>query len=368
MANLPFSNIFYRKTRTGIGILSVAIEVTLVVVVIGLVHGTIDEAAGRITNVGADIIFQGPDSSPFVLLNSGVMSERLAAKIMEVPGVEYAAPILINRVTSLKGSNKLVMIFGVQADSYNRVGAGIQIVDGRALEQPDDLVVDTVLASSDNIRIGDSFSIMNRDFTVSGICRAGAGARMYIDMNTLQEATAQPDKVSAFFVNVADGNGIGEVAASLEKTFEGYKITALEGFAETMKENALGLQEFVRVLSFLAVLISFLVILLAMYTTVIERTREIGVLKALGAGKLYIIKLVMTESFIICFIGVVVGFVMSLVGRSWLLSFFPTLTVALLPQWFVIAAFLGIGGGLLGALYPAFRAAKLDPVEALNFE
>jgi putative ABC transport system permease protein len=368
MANLPFSNIFYRKTRTAIGILSVAIEVTLVVVVIGLVHGTIDEAAGRITNVGADVIFQGPDSSPFVLLNSGVMSERMAEKIMAVPGVEYAAPLLINRVTSLKGNSKLVMIFGVKPDSYNQVGAGIQVVEGRTLEQPYDLVVDTVLAKSDNIAIGDSFKIMNRDFKVSGICRAGAGARMYLDMDTLQEATAQPDKVSAFFVNVDDESGIGEVAASLEKTFEGYKITALEGFAETMKENALGLKEFVRVLSFLAVLISFLVILLAMYTTVIERTREIGVLKALGAGKLYIIRLVMVESFIICFLGVLVGFVMSLVGRMWLLSFFPTLTVALLPQWFFIAALLGIGGGLMGALYPAFRAAKLDPVEALNFE
>jgi putative ABC transport system permease protein len=158
------------------------------------------------------------------------------------------------------------------------------------------------------------------------------------------------------------------VGAALEEQFEGYQVTALESYTEALKENALGLDEFTQVLSFLAVLISFLVILLAMYTTVIERTREIGILKALGASKLYIVRLVVAESFIICAIGVIVGFILSLIGRFWVLSLFPTLTVALLPKWFMIAALLGIGGGLLGALYPAVRAAKLDPVEALNFE
>jgi putative ABC transport system permease protein len=135
-----------------------------------------------------------------------------------------------------------------------------------------------------------------------------------------------------------------------------------------MKENALGLKEFIRALSFFAALISGLVILLAMYTTIIERTREIGILKALGASRAYILKVVMAESFLICIMGVGAGFLLSVLGRSALLRLFPTLTVDLIPRWFLLSAILGIGGGLLGALYPAYRAAKLDPVEALNFE
>jgi putative ABC transport system permease protein len=368
MANLPLSNIFYRKTRTGIGILAVAIEVSLVLVLVGLAYGTIDEAADRIKNVGADIIFQGPDSSPFLVLNSGTMSERLGDKLAEVEGVDAVAPVLTGRVTSLKGENKVVLIFGVQPESYNRIGTGIHVVEGRGLEAPEDVLVDTVLASADDIAVGDRFPMMNQEFQVSGICRAGAGTRIYMSLEKLQQATAQPGKVSFFFIKVREQDDVGEVAAILESTFEGYNVTALEGFAEELKENALGLKDFVQVLSVLAVLISFLVILLAMYTTVIERTREIGILKALGAGKIYIIKLVMAESFIICSIGVVVGFVISILGRSWVLTVFPTLTVALMPRWFLIAALLGVCGGLLGALYPAFRAAKLDPVEALNFE
>ena len=368
MANLPLANIFNRKTRTSVGILAVAIGVSLVLVLVGLARGSLDETADRIKNVGADIIFQGPDSSPFLALNSGVLSERLAGRLTEVPGVASAAPVLTGRITKLKDVPKLVMIFGVDQTSYNRIGRGIEIVEGRGLEDPLDLVVDTVLAEADHIALGDKLTILNREFEVVGICRAGAGVRMYMGLSAMQMATANQGKASFFFVNVDEGANVADVAAALETRFEGYQVTALEGFSEAMRENALGLKEFIRAISVFATLISFLVILLAMYTTIIERTREIGVLKALGAGKLFIIRLVMAESFLICSMGVLAGFVLTLVGRAMLLSAFPTLTVDLIPEWFLFAGSLGIVGGLLGAVYPAYRAAKLDPVEALSFE
>jgi putative ABC transport system permease protein len=260
------------------------------------------------------------------------------------------------------------MIFGVDPESYNRIGRGLEIVEGRGLEKPGDLLVDTVLAQADQIKVGDKLQIMNRDFEVVGIPRAGAGVRIYMGLDDMQTATAQPGDVSFFFVKVKDDQEVAQVAAELEKRFEGYKVTALEFLSAAMKENALGLKEFIRALSIFAALISGLVILLAMYTTIIERTREIGILKALGAGQGYILKVVMAESFLICVMGVGAGYLLSVLGRSALLHFFPTLTVDLIPRWFLISAILGIGGGLLGALYPAYRAAKLDPVEALNFE
>ncbi len=368
MANLPLANIFNRKTRTTVGILAVALGVALVLVLVGLAHGSLDETADRIKNVGADIIFQAPGSSPFLAINSGVVDVRLGARLLDVPGVAAAAPVLTGRLTSLKGKQKLVMIFGVDEMTYNQVGNGIEIVEGRGLEEPADLIVDTVLAAADGIKVGDVLPIMNRDFTVVGICKAGAGVRIFMGITDMQTATAQPGKASLFFLKVGDDSTVAEAAAALEARFEGYQITALEGFSEAMKENALGLTEFISALSLFAAVISYLVILLAMYTTIIERTREIGILKALGASKMFIIRLVMVESFLICVMGVVAGFVISVLGRSAILTFFPTLTVDLIPRWFMMSAILGISGGLLGALYPAYRAAKLDPVEALNFE
>lgn len=368
MANLPLANIFNRKTRTTVGILAVALGVALVLVLVGLAHGSLDETADRIKNVGADIIFQAPGSSPFLAINSGVVDVRYGARLLDVPGVVAAAPVLTGRLTSLKGKQKLVMIFGVDGPTYNQVGNGIEIVEGRGLEEPADLVVDTVLAAADGIQLGDVLPIMNRDFTVVGICKAGAGVRIFMGITDMQTATAQPSKASLFFLKVGEDSAVSETAAALEERFEGYQVTALESFSEAMKENALGLTEFISALSIFAAVISYLVILLAMYTTIIERTREIGILKALGASKFFIIRLVMVESFLICLMGVVAGFVISVLGRSAILTFFPTLTVDLIPRWFVMSAILGITGGLLGALYPAYRAAKLDPVEALNFE
>jgi putative ABC transport system permease protein len=274
----------------------------------------------------------------------------------------------VNNITRVKNNNKFVMIFGIDPESYNRLGSGLQIVEGRGLEKPGDLLVDTVLAAADDIKVGDKLSIMSRDYEVVGIPRAGAGGRIYMSLSDMQAATAQPEKVSFFFLKVRDDAEVATVVADLQKRFEGYKVTTLEFLNEAMKENALGLKEFIRALSIFSSLISGLVILLAMYTTIIERTREIGILKALGAGKGYILRVVMAESFLICLMGVGAGFLLSVIGRSALLHFFPTLTVDLIPGWFLRSAILGIGGGLVGALYPAYRAAKLDPVEALNFE
>jgi putative ABC transport system permease protein len=368
MANLPLANIFNRKTRTTVGILAVALGVATVMVLVGLAQGSLDETAQRIQNVGADILFQAPDASAFIALSAGVLPEAYEPLVRETPGVADVAGVLVNSITRLKDNNKFVTMFGIDWETYNRMGTGLEIVEGRGLEKSGELLVDTVLAEADQIKVGDKLQIMNRDFEVVGIPKAGAGVRIYMGLADMQEATAQPDKVSFFFVKVKNDAQIAQVAAELEKRFEGYKVTALEFLNEAMKENALGLKEFIRALSFFAAVISGLVILLAMYTTIIERTREIGILKALGAGQGYILKVVMAESFLICLMGVGAGYVLSVLGRSALLHFFPTLTVDLIPRWFLISAILGIGGGLLGAVYPAYRAAKLDPVEALNFE
>jgi len=368
MANLPLANIFNRKTRTSVGIMAVALGVALVLVMVGLANGTLGESADRIAQAGADIMFQAPDSSPFIAINSGLIKTQYADRLLEHPDVTAAAPVLTNRVTRVKDKQKFVMVFGVEEASYNAAGAGIQIVEGRGLDAPQALVVDTVLASADNVAVGDSLTIMNKEFLVSGICKAGAGARMYVRIEDMQAAGNQQGDASFFFLKVREGASVATVAADLETQFEGFKITALEFFKEAMTEEALGLKEFTSALSIFAALISYLVILLAMYTTIIERTREIGILKALGASKSYIIRLVMAESFLICIMGVLAGFAASIIGRVALLAAFPTLSVELLPRWFLLSAALGIVGGSLGALYPAYRAAKLDPVEALNFE
>jgi putative ABC transport system permease protein len=109
------------------------------------------------------------------------------------------------------------------------------------------------------------------------------------------------------------------------------------------------------------------VILLAMYTTITERTREIGILKSLGASKSYIVTTIEREAVTISLIGVVVGTVLAL-AAGWLIERFTTLQLEFHWTWILRAALIGIAAGAVGALYPALRAANQDPVKALSYE
>jgi putative ABC transport system permease protein len=135
-----------------------------------------------------------------------------------------------------------------------------------------------------------------------------------------------------------------------------------------MQQNTVGLQEFKKALTGMALMISFLVVLLAMYTAIIERTREIGILRAIGATRARVVQLIVTESLLICLAGIAAGILLSFGIKELFVHLLPTQIVNLTLPWAAVASALGLVGGLLGSFYPALRAAQLDPVQALNFE
>jgi putative ABC transport system permease protein len=110
-----------------------------------------------------------------------------------------------------------------------------------------------------------------------------------------------------------------------------------------------------------------LVILLAMYTTVTERTRQIGILKSLGMSKSAIAWAIEQEAILVSLLGVTVGVILTLVARFAVMRV-TSLTIEIEPRWIAIAFLVGIVGGSIGALYPALRAARQDAVEALSYE
>lgn len=157
--------------------------------------------------------------------------------------------------------------------------------------------------------------------------------------------------------------------AAIGQLLPHYELRPLRDYLSLMTSSNLpGLQTVIRSMISLAAAIGFLVILLSMYTTIIERTREIGVLKSLGASRAYIVRVIMSETTVLCLAGIVVGIVMSYGARALFLSIFPTLTILISPMWLVRAASLAILGAWLGATYPAWIASRKDPVEALAYE
>jgi putative ABC transport system permease protein len=368
MANLAAANVMHRKTRTAVSVLAVAVEVAMVMLLVGMANGTLGDIAERLQNVGADVLFQPPDASLILGATSAVMPLKYVDIMKQVEGVTEVTPVLNWHVSNIKGESRAVNLWAIDYPSFARISGGFDVLEGRTLEKPYDLVMDTVLADATGIHAGDKLPMINRDFTVVGIIRAGAGGRLYARLPDVQEAIGTPDRASFFLIKGRSALEADKLAQALQARFPGHKITPVAQVSKVMQENATGLKQFKEALTGMAVVISFLVVLLAMYTTIIERTREIGILRAIGASQTKVVQLVINESALICLAGVLVGIALALSGRWLLPRVFPTLTVQLTREWALIASALGLAGGLLGSFYPAVKAARMDPVQALNFE
>ena len=129
-----------------------------------------------------------------------------------------------------------------------------------------------------------------------------------------------------------------------------------------------GLSTFIRVVIGISVVIGFIVIFQAMYTAVMERTREIGILKSIGASKLYIVNVILRETVLLAIGGIVVGVLFSLAARAGIKYRLPTLPVVVTGGWILRSTLIAIVGAILGALYPAYKAAQKDPIDALAYE
>jgi putative ABC transport system permease protein len=237
------------------------------------------------------------------------------------------------------------------------------------MEGPYDLLVDDWAAKAKNVKAGGTYRLLDHEFRVAGIVDHGKGARLFIPIQTMQELSGARDKASLFFIKCTRPDHTPDVVEEMRQIFPRYEIRPLKDFLSLMTSSNLpGLDAFVQSMIALGVAIGFLVIFLSMYTTVVERTREIGVLKSIGASKGYIVKALLSEAALICGIGIVAGIAMSYAARAGFLAKFPTLVILITPGWMVKAALIATVGGLLGAMYPAWLASRKDPIEALSYD
>jgi putative ABC transport system permease protein len=358
-------NALHRPMRTVITVIAVAVEVTLVIIVVGLTSGLLSDVAKRTEGVGADIMVQPPSASVFMAFSGAPMPISIADKLLELEYVQAVAPVLVQ----FNSVNGLDIVYGIQPDSFRAVSGGFVLHDGHDLQDPNDILVDDVYARAKDVKVGQKLHILEHDFRVAGIVEHGKGARLFVLMSTLQEMSGSHDKASVFFIKCDRSDHTAAVTDEIRGLLPRYEIRPLKDYISLMTSSNLpGLNVFINVMIGIAVAIGFLVIFLSMYTTIIERTREIGVLKSLGASKGYIVKIVMSETTLLCAAGVGAGVGLSYLMRAVFLDVFPSLTILITPKWIVLAGLIAVLGGLLGASYPAWLASRRDPVEALAYE
>ncbi len=358
-------NVMFRPVRTVITVVAVAVEVTLILMVVGLTSGMLSDSAKRIEGIGADIMVQPPSASIIMGLGSAPMPIEIGQRLAQIKSVRAVAPVLL-QVNSI---NSLELIYGIDPESFGDVSGGFVFHEGHDLENPDDILVDDWYAKARKVKAGSTLHVVGHDFHVVGIVEHGKGARLYILLSTLQDLAGARGKASVFFVKCDHPEQTPAVMAAIGQLLPHYELRPLRDYLSLMTSSNLpGLQTVIRSMISLAAAIGFLVILLSMYTTIIERTREIGVLKSLGASRAYIVRVIMSETTALCLAGIVLGIATSYGARALFLSVFPTLTILISPMWLVRAASLAILGAWLGATYPAWIASRKDPVEALAYE
>jgi putative ABC transport system permease protein len=365
MNRMILANVAHRPVRTAISVLAVAIEVSMVMLVVGMTTGLLKESAKRVEGVGADVLVQPPGSSYFFGLTSAPMPIKIGDRLAEVPHVLSVAPALFQMQTS----GGLNVIYGIDLESFDRVTGGFAFHAGGAFTGSYDVMVDDIYARANNVKVGQTLNLFDHRFRVSGIVEHGKGARIFVPIQTLQDLIGAHDKASIFFVKCTDPGYADDVVNNVHQLLRDYKVLPLREYERLMTSNNLpALNAFITAMIGVAVAIGFLVIFLSMYTTIHERTREIGILKSLGASKGYIIAAILREAALLCLVGIAGGWGGAFLAKKIILEEFPTLTVALTTAWAMRAAGLAIGGSLIGALYPAMGAARLDPVDALAYE
>jgi putative ABC transport system permease protein len=365
IGEMIWRNVLHRPIRTLLTVLAVGVEVMMVIMVVGLTTGLVTEYGKRVEGIGADIMVQPPSASVFMAFSGAPMPIRLGDRLQQVQHVKYVAPVLLQ----FNSSGGLDTIFGIDPVTFREVSNGFVFHSGHDLENADDILVDDWYARAKHVVAGQTLRILEHEFHVAGIVEHGKGARLFVLLPTLQDLSGAHDKASVFFLSCDEPGQSGEVADDLRQLLPRYEIRPLKDYLSLMTSSNLpGLKTFIDAMIGLAVCIGFLVVFLSMYTTIIERTREIGVLKSLGASRTYIVRVILSETTLLCVLGAVVGIGMSLVLKRVFGSAFPTLTILIQTGWVVRAMLIAVLGGWLGASYPAWLASRRDPVEALAYE
>lgn len=360
--NLLWRNLGVHPLRSAFSAAAIGLQVFLILLIVGLTSGILSDLRARAEGVGADIIVQPPNSSIFFSFSSAVIPQSQVARIEKLGGIDEVGPVVV-----LVDPSTLGVIYGIDYARFNALSEGFTFLSGGGFSGPADVIADDLAAQSRKLAVGSNVSLMNRSFRVSGIVVHGKGARFFVPMETAQEIAGAQKRVSMIYIR-STGN-TDAVRLELTRLLPGYRIRSMAEYMSLMTSSSLPeLRPFLRSFVGLGVVISFLVVLLTMYTMVLERRREIGILKAIGSSRLEICWLIVAEALLLAGLGVIVGLLGTYATTTILHRTSPTLQIDITRDWILNSILVAIAGALAGAAYPAFRAAQSDPIAALAYE
>ncbi len=357
---LVVENLKHRPVRTLLSAVAIGVQVTMILTLVGVSQGVLGDIAARSRGTGADVMVRPPGSS--VLAFSGNMPQGIVGLIRKQAHVALATGVLVQSIGNFDS------ITGINLDEFNAMSGGLHYLQGGPFHAPDDLIIDDIYASAHHLKPGDTVDL-GLKWHVCGVVESGKLSHMFAQMNVVQDKYSAPDKVSMVYVKLDNPANTDSVIAALNGVLMDYKVFSVDQFVSLISVDSIPiLKRFTNVVIGLAVVVGFLVVFLSMYTAVLERTREIGILKALGATPGYIMTILMRETLVLAVAGAIAGILMSY-GTQWLLKItVPTMPMLVVYSWWPWAAIIALTGSLIGAIYPGLKASRQDAIEALAYD
>jgi putative ABC transport system permease protein len=366
MNKMVVANLVHRPTRSVITTSAIALEVTMILMVVSLFYGLLNGSRESQLGVGADLLVQPPGAAALAGMSGAPISVKVGNVLRKVPHVTVAAPVIW-----AFSQKPLEIVYGIDLDTYNQLPPEFRYFSGGPFQGPNDVIVDDYFAGMNHKKVGDTIEVLNHPFHICGIVPHGKGGRKFLPLATMQDLIGAEGRASVFYVKLDNPANLDQTAAAI-KTLPGmeqYAVRSMQEYLSMMTpDNLPGFDLAIRIVIGVAVVIGFLVIFQAMYTAVMERTREIGILKSMGASKWYIMNIILRETVLIAFAGIVAGIVISMMTRRVIMFEKPVLRLFWSNAWVLRATLIAVAGALAGALYPAFKAAQRDPIDALAYE
>jgi len=375
LLDLAIKNIFRQKTRTILTIVGILIGISAVVALGSISEGMKSMMNEEMQFLGGTIMVSSKGSSGLMFGGgNSEISKYDLENFQDFSDVKQVVPFVISIGQIQIGQGSPVEIIGIRPEDVDYFKSkGTELDSGRVLETGDtyQALIGYKYAEDNDLGIGDSIEVKKSSFEVVGIIEktdTNMDNAIILPLDTMMDVYNMENYQSAFIIP-EDLSKIQDLADDLTSSFDDFDFTTSNDIVKQMSRIVDMISFFTIGISSIAAIVGGLGVMNTMIMSVLERKREIGIMKAIGATKKYILTQILLESVIISLIGGIIGLLVGGVGSYSLRFISSGLTEAR------VTINLAVGGlsfavllGLVGGFYPAWSASKLDPIEAIRYE